>query len=68
VIVEVKTGNSKLNANEIQVRNAIQAGKVEYQVIRLPLPENRELPKLPIEVAASTAGSLPRLEVDRTRS
>jgi hypothetical protein len=53
----LKVGNSKLNANEIQVRNAIQAGRVEYQLIKLPLPENRELPKLPPEVEASTDAS-----------
>jgi predicted Holliday junction resolvase-like endonuclease len=39
VFVEVKSGNSKLNARERLVRDAIQEGRVEYQLLRLPLPQ-----------------------------
>ena len=34
VIVEVKTGKSRLNAREVQVREAVQAGRVEWQELR----------------------------------
>lgn len=35
VLVEVKTGGSRLSANERQVRAAIEAGRVGYRVLRL---------------------------------
>jgi predicted Holliday junction resolvase-like endonuclease len=36
VFVEVKTGKASLNKRERRVRDAIQAGRVEYQLLRLP--------------------------------
>jgi predicted Holliday junction resolvase-like endonuclease len=36
VFVEVKTGKSSLAKRERRVRDAIQAGRVEYQLLRLP--------------------------------
>ncbi len=35
VLVEVKTGAGRLNANERQVRDAIDEGRVGYELIRL---------------------------------
>jgi predicted Holliday junction resolvase-like endonuclease len=35
VLVEVKTGGSRLNANERQVRATIERGEVEYELFRL---------------------------------
>jgi len=35
VVVEVKTGRSKLNANERQVELAVQEGRVRFEVLRL---------------------------------
>lgn len=35
VLVEVKTGGSQLNRNEREVREAVDAGRVSYAVIRL---------------------------------
>jgi predicted Holliday junction resolvase-like endonuclease len=36
VFVEVKTGKAGLHARERRVRDAIEAGRVEYQLVRLP--------------------------------
>ncbi len=36
VFVEVKTGKASVNRRERRVRDAIQAGRVEYQLLRLP--------------------------------
>ncbi|MQA75646.1 MAG: hypothetical protein GEU88_15125 [Solirubrobacterales bacterium] len=36
VLVEVKTGTSRLNANERQVELAIREGRVGFEVLRLP--------------------------------
>jgi predicted Holliday junction resolvase-like endonuclease len=36
VFVEVKTGKASLAKRERRVRDAIQAGRVEYQLLRLP--------------------------------
>lgn len=36
VFVEVKTGNASLQSRERRVRDAIQAGHVEYELLRLP--------------------------------
>jgi predicted Holliday junction resolvase-like endonuclease len=35
VLVEVKTGGGRLNANELQVREAVERGEVSYELIRL---------------------------------
>ncbi|MGI8726972.1 MAG: Holliday junction resolvase-like protein [Solirubrobacterales bacterium] len=35
VLVEVKTGGGKLNANERRVREAVAEGRVSYELIRL---------------------------------
>lgn len=35
VMVEVKTGAGRLNSNELQVRDAVDRGRVSYEVIRL---------------------------------
>ena len=35
VLVEVKTGGSRLSANEVRVRDAIDEGRVSYEVLRL---------------------------------
>ena len=35
VLVEVKTGGGRLNANELQVREAVERGAVGYTMIRL---------------------------------
>ncbi len=40
--VEIKTGTSRLNPNERRVRDAIDAGRVNYRVVRL----NTEPPEL----------------------
>ncbi|UJA21367.1 Holliday junction resolvase [Thermoleophilia bacterium SCSIO 60948] len=34
-LVEVKTGGSRLNANEVRVRDAVDEGRVAYEVLRL---------------------------------
>jgi predicted Holliday junction resolvase-like endonuclease len=36
VLVEVKTGGSKLNGNERAVRRAIEEGRVRFELLRLP--------------------------------
>ena len=38
VFVEVKTGGSALSSRERRVRDAVEAGRVEWQVLRLPGP------------------------------
>ena len=35
VLVEVKTGTGRLNASELQVRDAVERGAVDYRMIRL---------------------------------
>lgn len=35
ILVEVKTGGGRLSANERQVRDAIDEGRVGYELIRL---------------------------------
>jgi predicted Holliday junction resolvase-like endonuclease len=44
VFVEVKSGNSQVNRRERLVRDAIQAGRVEYQLLRLPLQQEPDAP------------------------
>ena len=41
VLVEVKTGSSGLNGNEREVRRAIEEGRVEFEVLRLPARARR---------------------------
>jgi predicted Holliday junction resolvase-like endonuclease len=36
VLVEVKTGRSRLNANEQEVERAVAEGRVSFEVLRLP--------------------------------
>ena len=36
VLVEVKTGGSKLNGNERAVQHAVQEGRVRFDLLRLP--------------------------------
>lgn len=36
VLVEVKTGASGLNRNEREVRRAVEEGRVDFEVLRLP--------------------------------
>jgi predicted Holliday junction resolvase-like endonuclease len=36
VFVEVKTGKASLSKRERRVRDAVEAGRVEYQLVRLP--------------------------------
>ncbi len=36
VLVEVKTGSASLNRNEREVRRAIEEGRVDFEVLRLP--------------------------------
>jgi predicted Holliday junction resolvase-like endonuclease len=36
VLVEVKTASSRLNRNERQVRDAVEQGRVQYELLRLP--------------------------------
>lgn len=50
VFVEVKTGKAALSTRERHVRDAVEAGRVEYQLLRLP--EN-------VESALEGAGPLP---------
>ncbi len=35
VLIEVKTGRSRLNGNEVAVREAIAEGRVAYELLRL---------------------------------
>lgn len=41
VLLEVKTGSSALNGNEREVRRAIEEGRVEFAVLRLPASAHR---------------------------
>jgi predicted Holliday junction resolvase-like endonuclease len=41
VLVEVKTGSAGLNGNEREVRRAIEEGRVDFEVIRIPAPSPR---------------------------
>lgn len=41
VLVEVKTGASRLNRNERDVRRAVEEGRVEFEVLRLPARADR---------------------------
>jgi predicted Holliday junction resolvase-like endonuclease len=41
VLLEVKTGSSALNGNEREVRRAIEEGRVEFEVLRLPASARR---------------------------
>jgi predicted Holliday junction resolvase-like endonuclease len=50
VFVEVKTGRASLTKRERRVRDAIQAGRVEYELLRLP----RELAPAGNDVSAVT--------------
>jgi predicted Holliday junction resolvase-like endonuclease len=43
VLVEVKTGKSPLSKRERQVRDAVEAGRVSYRLIRLGPPRANEL-------------------------
>jgi predicted Holliday junction resolvase-like endonuclease len=49
VFVEVKTGNSDLQQRERLVRDAIKAGRVEYELLRprseVPSPDEVEIPR-----------------------
>jgi predicted Holliday junction resolvase-like endonuclease len=36
VFVEVKTSRGRLSSSEYRVRDAIEAGRVEFQILRLP--------------------------------
>lgn len=45
VFVEVKTGNSQLTIRERKVRDAIQAGKVEWQLVRIKKPKTVDQPE-----------------------
>jgi predicted Holliday junction resolvase-like endonuclease len=48
VFVEVKTGKGNMTTRGRRVRDAIKAGRVEYQLLRLPPgPDASELPALP---------------------
>jgi hypothetical protein len=46
VFVEVKTGKAQLNRNERQVRRALEDGRVEWQMLRAPVPELPTAPRL----------------------
>jgi predicted Holliday junction resolvase-like endonuclease len=35
VLLEIKSGKSQLNKNERMIRDAVKAGKVSYQVLRM---------------------------------
>ena len=56
VLVEVKTGKSAMNRRERHIREAVDAGRVEFQVLRLPgeiktedVPEQvADAPELPV--------------------
>ncbi|MCP4500116.1 MAG: hypothetical protein GY822_09165 [Deltaproteobacteria bacterium] len=39
VLVELKTGNAKLNKNERRIRDAVQAGRVRFETIYLDAPQ-----------------------------
>ena len=41
ILVEVKTGTAKLSRNEREVRRAIEEGRVEFEVLRLPAAARR---------------------------
>lgn len=41
VLVEVKTGSSGLNRNERAVRRAVEEGRVDFEVLRLPARAGR---------------------------
>jgi hypothetical protein len=43
VLVEVKTGTSPLSKRERQVRDAVEAGRVSYRLIRLTPPRENHL-------------------------
>ena len=36
VLVEVKTGRARLNANELEVERAVAEGRVSFEILRLP--------------------------------
>jgi predicted Holliday junction resolvase-like endonuclease len=35
VLVEVKTGRARLNANELEVERAVAEGRVSFEILRL---------------------------------
>src|SRR6266540_3693231 len=57
VLVEVKTGKSPLSKRERQVRDAVEAGRVSYRLIRLTPREK--------ETAAETAGRVRERTITR---
>jgi predicted Holliday junction resolvase-like endonuclease len=55
VFVEVKTGKASLLSRERRCRDAIEAGRVEYQLLRLPTDVDKaedEAPSSAVESAA----------------
>jgi predicted Holliday junction resolvase-like endonuclease len=47
VFVEVKTGKGRMTTRGRRIRDAVEAGRVEYQLLRLPGPNLSEVPALP---------------------
>ena len=35
IFLEIKSGNAQLNSNERQIKNAIQHGRIRYEILRL---------------------------------
>jgi predicted Holliday junction resolvase-like endonuclease len=71
VFVEVKTGKASLLSRERRCRDAIEAGRVEYQFLRLPADEIKaadEAPQQAIESAAAPAWSGAALVSPLTRA
>src|SRR5262249_59485580 len=61
IFVEAKTGKGNLTPRERRVRDAIQSGRVDYQLLRLPKgADASELPTLPPEVTGTTIPSIAR--------
>lgn len=42
VLMDVKAGTSQLNKQQRQLRNAVQAGKVEFKIYRMPIAEAKD--------------------------
>jgi predicted Holliday junction resolvase-like endonuclease len=59
VFVEVKTGKASPSKRERRVRDAIQAGRVEYKLLRLPNAIG-EVTTPPDEILGRNAAELPR--------
>ena len=58
VFVEVKTGRAGLASRERRCRDAIEAGRVEYQLLRLP-GDDGPVPELPAVTAEELEGPAP---------